>query len=100
MSFSQLLSDFGVSFQKEVVEQKNFGFLDLKFDRHKKRQETDSSGKKHFLPEYLILSDYFETSQKQNLVFFLRKKIVKHALRIFIGWNLQPSMMNFRRKKM
>ena len=90
MSFSQLLSDFGVSFQKEVVEQKNFGFLDLKFDRNKKRQETDSSGKKHFLPEYLVLSDYFETSQIQNLVFFLQKKISKHALRIFIGWNLKP----------
>ena len=48
------------------VEQKNFGFLDLKFDRNKKRQETDSSGKKHFLPEYLVLSDYFKTSQIQN----------------------------------
>ena len=90
ISFSQLLSDFGVSFQKEVVEQKNFGFLDLKFDRNKKRQETDSSGKKHFLPEYLVLSDYFETSQIKNLVFFLRKNISKHALRILIGWNLQP----------
>ena len=90
MSFSQLLSDFGVSFQKEVVEQKNFGFLDLKFNRNKKGQETDSSGQKHFLPEYLVLSDYFKTSQIQNLVFFRPKKIAKHALRIFIGWNLQP----------
>ena len=69
------------------VEQKNFGFLDLKFDRNKKRQETDSSGKKHFLPEYLVLSDHFKTSQIQN---FHPKKIAKHALRIFIGWNLQP----------
>jgi len=43
-------------FQKKCtqVEQKNVGFLDLKFDRNKKRQETDSSGKKHFLPEYLV----------------------------------------------
>ena len=90
MSFTQLLSDFGVSFQKEVVEQKNFGFLDLKFDRNKKRQETGFSGKKHFLPEYLVLSDHLKTSQIQNLVLFLRKKIAKHALRIFIGWNLQP----------
>ena len=76
MSFSQLLSDFGVSFQKEVVEQKNFGFLDLKFDRNKKRQETDFSGKKRFLPEYVVLSDYFKTSQIQNVVVFLQKKIV------------------------
>ena len=72
------------------VEQKNFGFLDLKFDRNKKRQGTDYSGKKPFLREYLVLSDYFETSQIQNQVFFLRKKIAKHALRIFIGWNLPP----------
>ena len=44
-------------FQKKwtQVEQKNFGFLDLKFNRNKKGQETDSSGKKHFLPEYLVL---------------------------------------------
>ena len=77
MSFSQLLSDFGVSFQKEVVEQKNFGFLDLKFDRNKKRQEADSSGKKYFLPECLVL-------------FRLFQNFSKHALRILIGWNLQP----------
>ena len=63
-------------FQKKwtQVEQKNFGFLDLKFDRNKKRQETDSSGEKHFLPEYWVLSDYFETSQIQNLVFFHPKR--------------------------
>ena len=68
-------------FQKKwtQVEQKNFGFLDLKFNRNKKGQETDSSGKKHFLPEYLVLSDYFKTSQIQNLVFFRPKKIAKHA---------------------
>ena len=68
-------------FQKKwtQVEQKNFGFLDLKFNRNKKGQETDSSGKKHFLPEYLVLSDYFNTSQIQNLVFFRQKKIAKHA---------------------
>ena len=41
------------------VEQKNFGLLDLKFDRNKKRQGTDYSGKKPFLREYLVLSDYF-----------------------------------------
>ena len=92
MSFTQLLSDFGVSFQKEVVEQKNFGFLDLKFDRNKKRQKTDSSGEKHFLPEYLVLSDYFKKISQivQNLFFFHPKKVSKHALRILIGWNLQP----------
>ena len=72
------------------VEQKNFGFLDLKFDRNKKKQETDSSDKKYFLPEYLVLSDYFKTSQIQNLVFFHPKKVSTHALRILIGWNLQP----------
>ena len=73
--------------------------LDSKFDRNKKRQETDYSGKRHFLPEYLVLLDHFKTSQIQNLVFFIQKKIVKHALRIFIGWNLQPVIMNFGRKK-
>ena len=59
------------------VEQKNFGFLDLKFDRNKKRQEADSSGKKYFLPECLVL-------------FRLFQNFSKHALRILIGWNLQP----------
>ena len=38
----------------------------------------------------VVLLDYFKTSQIQNLVFFHQKKIAKHALRIFIGWNLQP----------
>jgi hypothetical protein len=74
------------------VEQKNFGFLDLKFDRNKKKQETDSSDENHFLPEYLVLSDYFKTSQIQYLVFFHPKKVSTHALRILIGWNLQPEI--------
>ena len=66
-------------FQKKCtqVEQKNSSFLDLKFDRNKKRQEADSSGKKYFLPECLVL-------------FRLFQNFSKHALRILIGWNLQP----------
>ena len=68
-------------FSKELkwtqVEQKNSSFLDLKFDRNKKRQEADSSGKKYFLPECLVL-------------FRLFQNFSKHALRILIGWNLQP----------
>ena len=66
-------------FQKKwtQVEQKNSSFLDLKFDRNKKRQEADSSGKKYFFPECLVL-------------FRLFQNFSKHALRILIGWNLQP----------
>jgi hypothetical protein len=87
---NSLLKSFFSKRSGTQVEQKNFGFLDLKFDRNKKKQETDSSDKKHFLPEYLVLSDYFKTSQIQNLVFFHPKKVSTHALRILIGWNLQP----------